>query len=306
MNSDPRFSLKQGGVSLEALTARIRTAFPDLAFADAVLNDEGDDHAVVILDRRWVFRFPRSAEAASYAAGERRLLATLARAVTLAIPAYEFVSPGGDFGGYRMIEGEPLSEARFAALAPAVQDRLMDEIGDFLRAVHALPPVLASANRRTRLAHQTAAEHVRGVEDRRPILAGGLSLAVLARIDGFYAAFPAAVDGAARRTLIHADFTEDHILLAPDGERLAGVIDFTDAGLGDPAYDFTFLWAYGEPAARRAAQRHGADDDLLLRSRWRFASYRINQIYWSLSGARAYDVARIAAELPPLFDKLGV
>jgi len=46
---------------LRRLVARIRAAFPHFAFDRAVLNDEGDDHAVVVLDEAWLFRFPRHA-----------------------------------------------------------------------------------------------------------------------------------------------------------------------------------------------------------------------------------------------------
>ena len=38
--------------SLEGLLARIRSAFPDLAFDQAELIEEGYDHAVVVLDGR--------------------------------------------------------------------------------------------------------------------------------------------------------------------------------------------------------------------------------------------------------------
>jgi hypothetical protein len=51
--------LKQGRVDLDALLARVRAAFPELTFTRATLNDFGEDHAVVILDDAWVFRFPR-------------------------------------------------------------------------------------------------------------------------------------------------------------------------------------------------------------------------------------------------------
>ena len=46
--------------------------------------------------------------------------------------------------------------------------------------------------------------------------------------------------------LIHSDVTDDHLLLAPAGDRLAGVIDFGDVELGDAAYDFAYLWSYGD------------------------------------------------------------
>jgi aminoglycoside phosphotransferase (APT) family kinase protein len=126
--------------------------------------------------------------------------------------------------------------------------------------------------------------------------------------DRFYEALPSAV-ATNRVAVTHRDFTEDHILLDPIEGRLAGVIDFTDAGLGDPAFDFTCLWAYGRWATEHAAlsYRAGADNaDMLSRSLWWFTRYRIDQVWWSLSGARDYDVERIRGELEDLFDTIGV
>ena len=107
---------------------------------------------------------------------------------------------------------------------------------------------------------------------------------------------------------MHGDLTEDHILLDPArSARLAGVIDFTDAALGDPAFDFTWLWAYGDWAPAHAAKSYGGETEALLsRSLWWFVRYRIDQIWWNESGARAYDVARIVRALPGLLDALGV
>jgi aminoglycoside 2''-phosphotransferase len=48
--------------------------------------------------------------------------------------------------------------------------------------------------------------------------------------------------------LLHADFSAEHILLSSDGRQVVGVIDWTDAEIGDPAFDFGYLWVWqGEP-----------------------------------------------------------
>src|SRR5580704_9827440 len=136
--------LRQGKLDLAGLEQRIRAEFPELRFADAALNDFGEDHAVVVLDDQWVFRFPRSAAAAACGAVERRLLARLNAVSPVATPRYEFVSEAGDFGGYRMIAGEELTEGAFAALPRAAQESVLDEIGRFLGVLHALPASLVA------------------------------------------------------------------------------------------------------------------------------------------------------------------
>jgi aminoglycoside 2''-phosphotransferase len=294
-------AVKQGQVDLAALVARIRREWPGLAFARARLNDLGEDHAVVFLDDAWVFRFPRSAEVAAHGAAERRLLARLNPATPIETPRYELVSSAGDFGGYRAIAGRELTEAVFAALPREAQDEVLGEIGGFLRVLHRLPADIAE-----RAGDEDAAWFVSRYIERRARLSPVLGPALMAAADRFYAALPGAV-ASTTRTVIHRDFTEDHILLAPDEDRLAGVIDFTDAVLGDPAFDFTFLWAYGDDAPAKVARAYGGGPPaagILSRSRWWFARYRLDQIWWTLNGDRDYDIARLVEELPGLFEAL--
>lgn len=297
--------LRQGKVDLRRLVTRIGAEFPELDLSQARLNDDGADHAVVILGDAWVFRFPRGPEAAGYNAGERRLLAHLNRAAVLATPRYEKVAAAGDFAGYRMIVGEPLSAALFAELSREAQENVLEQLGGFLAVLHAVPPALAASPDGAAVSPPTARQTGHRYRRRRARLAETLPSDLRGRIDRFYEALPAAMAGAPT-VLLHGDLTEDHILLAPARDRLAGVIDFTDAGPGDPAYDFTFLWAYGERAAAHVAGCYGAGEPLLRRSRWEFIRYCVDQLWWNLSGARSYDVTRVLADIRANLEALGL
>jgi aminoglycoside 2''-phosphotransferase len=299
--------LKQGRVDLDALVARIREAFPDLAFDRASLNDLGEDHAVVVLDEAWVFRFPRTAAAAAHGIAERRVLAGLGEGSPLATPRYERVSPAGDVAGYRMIGGAPLTEALFASLPRRVQDGLLEALGEFLACLHRLSTALAVRPDGSLGPTHDAADFARRFARRRARFASAPPDDLVIRLDRFFAALPDAIAAAPQR-LVHGDLTEDHILLAPDGEHLAGVIDFTDAGAGDPAFDFTFLWAYGEGAPHRVAGAYGGGDaaaKLLERSRWWFVRYSVDRIWWDLTGARACDAAKVLGDIRCSLDALG-
>lgn len=57
--------------------------------------------------------------------------------------------------------------------------------------------------------------------------------------------------------LLHADITDDHLLLTEmaTGWRITGLIDFGDAMMGDPRYEFIAplaFYAFGEPPVTRA------------------------------------------------------
>ncbi|MFI2032790.1 aminoglycoside phosphotransferase family protein [Streptomyces buecherae] len=57
--------------------------------------------------------------------------------------------------------------------------------------------------------------------------------------------------------LCHLDLKGEHLLVSDDG-RVTGVLDWTDAAIGDPAEDIAGLAiAVGAPAAARAAERAG-------------------------------------------------
>jgi aminoglycoside 2''-phosphotransferase len=298
--------LRQGRVDLEALIAKIRTAFPGFAFAGAALNDLGEDHAVAIVDEAWVFRFPRTAEAAALGAGERRLLDSLRQVSPVPTPRYELVSAAGDVAGYPMIPGAPLSEPLFASLPRAIQAGLLETLGVFLAHLHRLPPGLLTPPRGIATAWR-GEDYSRRYRLRRARLASTLPRAVLLRLDRFFEQLPGVVDKAPS-ALIHGDLSEDHILLAPDGDRLGGVIDFTDAGLGDPAFDFTFLWTYGDWAPAQAARGYDAVEEtqMLARSRWWFIRYSVDQIWGNLRGARDCDIAKVEHDIRTSLDALGL
>ena len=81
--------------------------------------------------------------------------------------------------------------------------------------------------------------------------------------------------------VIHGDISDDHMLLAAGAEALAGVIDFGDACLGDPAYDLTFFFAYGEAAMARLIEFYdpfAADPLLATRARRSYVRFRLEQL----------------------------
>jgi aminoglycoside phosphotransferase (APT) family kinase protein len=77
---------------------------------------------------------------------------------------------------------------------------------------------------------------------------------------------------------VHGDLMPSNLLLSDDG-RLAAVIDFATAGLGDPACDLIPAWnllpASARPAFREAL---GADDGTWNRGRGRALSMALIQL----------------------------
>ena len=68
--------------------------------------------------------------------------------------------------------------------------------------------------------------------------------------------------------LRHGDFGASNILFDPRAGQVTGIIDWTSAGAGDPAYDLAGLWAcYGEGFVRSCARGYPAIDGLWDRIR---------------------------------------
>lgn len=78
---------------------------------------------------------------------------------------------------------------------------------------------------------------------------------------------PAAYAGPPRP--LHGDFAAEHVLLDEQGLP-TGVIDWTDARLGDPALDLAGLVYWADPALLEAAvlAYGGVDAATLARARW--------------------------------------
>jgi aminoglycoside phosphotransferase (APT) family kinase protein len=182
--------------------------------------DDGYDFEVAIVDDEWVFRFPRRSGVEEALELEIAVLPSLARALPVDVPSFEYVSREPLFVGYRLIRGEPLV------------DEDADGIRAFLEALHALDPSLLPVERPdwAEAYRAQCAEFERLVlplleEDRR------------ARAKRLFGEAETLVEF--EPALLHADLGPEH-LLARDS-RLVGVIDWGDMRVGDPALDYAWL-----------------------------------------------------------------
>ncbi|HEY0619165.1 MAG TPA: phosphotransferase [Kribbella sp.] len=173
------------------------------------------------LDGEWLHREPRRPEVRPRLLAEVRLLPWLAPQLPLPVPIPEPTEYGVR---HRLLVGEPMDEASTA---------LGRELGSFLRALHEVDPAEAVAHGALDVATAAAAKAVFLEEARDQVLP------LLPE-----AAQPAAADllhrvNGVRTALIHADLGPEHLLVREG--RISGVIDWTDAEIGDPALDLCWL-----------------------------------------------------------------
>jgi len=255
---------------------RINQIMPDLDVVSAEVNQDGLVNDVVVVNRRWIFRFAKNEYGVKALAAEFQVLNALQGQVLLAVP--EPVCSGLDYIVYRFIPGQPLTRALFLSLSAGVQTEIARQLGEFLGTMHridapelpkTLAPVTSQPWRKMRL----------GIESKvYPLLlphqkTWASDLLSFLDEDQNFEYGPG---------LIHADLASYHILYEAEHQRISGVIDFGTSGLGDPASDFgCLLQNYGRNFLEQVARFYPNLDLFLPRAR--FYAQAI-ELQWVLLG----------------------
>jgi aminoglycoside phosphotransferase (APT) family kinase protein len=241
--------------------------FPELELGSIRLVGEGWDNTVWLVDEQWVFRFPRRAIVVPAVERQLSLLPRLAPLLPLSIPTPIYGGrPAGvypwPFFGAPFLPGR---EAPDAAPSDTARAGLARPLGAFLRALHDVEIGVAGDTlevdpmRRGDLAFRVprTVERLEEVERlgvwRRP-----------ARVQGLLEE-ARDVPASDALSVAHGDLHVRHLLVADDA-GLAGVIDWDDVCLADPAIDLQLYWSFLPPAGRasfREAYGPIADEQLL-------------------------------------------
>lgn len=234
----------------------LRTSFPRLEFRDARVVDDGWDSLVLDLDDEWIVRLPRRPEVERWVEREIALLPELAPRLPVAVPHFELVARHGRLGvAYRKIHGSPAKGD--------LSEQTGNDLGQALSALHAFPLERARAVGVPYFEPAAWREHFTrlcGDFGQRvvPLLRPGereQAETLFAQIDTLDFS-PA---------LLHADLGPAHVLCR-DG-RLAGIIDWSDARVGDPALDLAWcLNGTAHQVADAVARVYGVDGALRGRS----------------------------------------
>jgi hygromycin-B 7''-O-kinase len=140
------------------------------------------------------------------------------------------------------------------SLDPATRERIVTRIGELMAALHAIDaPAVLAHDWNAFLAERIARADEQHKAGGAPFLAW-----IRARVEGF-------AEPAFAPVFLHADVTDDHVLLSERNGRweVTGLIDFGDAMLGHPHYEFIAplaFYALGTPSlARRMVEAYGLE-----------------------------------------------
>ena len=288
-------------LSPETASAAIHACFPSVRTDGLTHLGSGWDFDAFLTGDGWVFRFPRRAECAVTLDTEQRLHDIVAAVLppSVAIPNVELAGqPTATFpnryAGHRFIPRVPAD-----MVAPSILQVTARSIGNALGAIHGVPESQARAAG-IREAPANDPERQRWLDDR--ITASGslrgmdsvLDDAVSWLRDNIHRQ-PTAFPGPPRLT--HDDLAPEHLLVDPETGDLVGILDWSDAVLGDPARDFAPLvgwhgWWFLEAALRSYLHRvdHGFRERLRFMARALSAVWLAEALEWTPDAVD--DIAR--------------
>jgi aminoglycoside 2''-phosphotransferase len=270
---------------------RIHSHYPSLQLITARLNDQGQSNDGLIVNEEFIFRFPKNLQALQQIQAEFEILRLVQGHTTLRIPnpicSYTDTDTVGEaFIGYRLIPGEPFLRDTFLSIREeAIVDRLADQVATFLMELHGLEfdsgLDLDVPRRDTREEWVGLLTGIR--EALLPKLSREESLLVIEDLETFLVD-----DGNFEYSpvLRHGDFGSVNVLYDPSGKRLSGVIDFGNAGVGDPALDLAAVMAptfgYGEEFVSRMGRNYPIDDALLGRARFYLRTFALQEALYGI------------------------
>jgi len=255
--------MEQSEQKLEAvqrIKSDITKNFPDFEIRTIEKLGEGWMSEAFMVNEEWVFRFPKAKAGAEDLQKEIKILPLLAKHVTLTIPQFEYVGEqqsGLPFVGYKSLPGEILGEATVPTLPKEEQEVIARQLAQFIDEVSAFPSEEAkqfgvTVNDHRKDYTDTFEEVTQKVF---PLIDEDMKRYISSRFET-YLGNPENFDYTP--TLTHADLSPDHFVANPETHELTGIIDFGDLIIGDPDYEYSYLFMdCGEDFTRRVMELRG-------------------------------------------------
>lgn len=269
-------------IDVERAVGLLEGQFPELGAVSVERLGEGWDNLALLVNSKWVFRFPRRTIAVSCMEAELSALPLLPLGLGLEVPRLRFVGERtadypSPFAGYAYLPGRTGCCSGWTRSARAGAAR---PLGEFLRRLHGtkISAELAAGvpldvARRADLPFRLAA-----CRERLPAVARLAYDLDLDRLEAALEHHAAAAPFAGPPRLVHGDLYPRHLLVSESGE-VRGVFDWGDVHRGDPALDLSIAYtllprearaefeeAYGgiDPATRDRAVFRALNYGLLL------------------------------------------
>jgi len=263
---------------------RIRQVYPELSIERVEPNTIGHNNDVIIVNRSFVFRFPKYLAGIKKLKEETAILEIVRELVDLPIPypiyqSFDDIEVGKVFTGYSMITGTPLwKEAIINIHDDQLLDGLAVQLAQFLMQVH------GTAMERIRPVFQENVKVEREIFEQLymkiqrklyPYMRTDAQEQIAKLFENF---LETVQHHHIHQTLIHGDFGASNILWDSDRTQISGIIDFGGSRIGDPAYDFAgLLSSYGEKFVQKCLSSYPDGAALLDRARFYQSTFALQE-----------------------------
>lgn len=281
---------------LDSLLNTIRQTYPDLPLENALLNEEGQYNHVVVVNDAIVFRFARFAESVNTLRKEVAILRGIQNYVTLQVPnpiyqQLEGEQPEQCFIGYPIIQGIPLWPEAFEQITnDATLDRMAAQLATFLKELHAVPTDKAIP---INMVDEDQRPYWMDLYNRfRSKLFPHMSSDGQNRVVSHFMNFLDNPERFAYKAVLrHGDFGGGNLIFNREAGKIAGVIDFGFADLGDPAIDVAGLFGFSESFVEPCIQAYPEIEGMLERMHFYIGTFALQEALYGIehSDAEAFE-----------------
>ncbi|MEW9108260.1 MAG: phosphotransferase [Cytobacillus gottheilii] len=227
---------------------------PALSIESIEEISRGWDHDIIIINQSYVFRFPKKKEGLHRLETEAYLLSKLhEHNLSIQVPHYELFYKEERLvcSMHKKIDGEPLEKLEQLNSAEAAV-----QLGTFLTTLHTLntEKLLQQGLKTIHTQRYWENFYAEITSKISPFLRSSEQKEVKMIFNRFLSnrekhMYPTAP--------IHGDLTGGNILYNSASKNISGIIDFTDAQISDPAFDFAgFYWEHGPQFTREVLEHY--------------------------------------------------
>ncbi|MEI2666934.1 phosphotransferase family protein [Rossellomorea sp. LJF3] len=249
---------------VSAYEKRIREVYPELTITHSEMNEIGQNNDVLMVNDSLVFRFPKYGEGIRKLKKETRVLEGIKGNIPLRVPypIYQSLEPeevGMVFTGYKLVKGNPLWPGVFIENKEH-HEKIASQLVGFLTDLHSQSLESMNIEKKSIGEIRSSIEDLydRFKEKLFPHMNERAKVEVSQHFNSFLSKNEL-LDF--QPVLTHGDFGASNILWDPERHEISGIIDFGEAEVGDPAYDFAGLFSsYGEHFVRRCLEMYQNGD----------------------------------------------
>lgn len=245
----------------EEMIKLARHSFPDLKIKEIQFKNNGWDNDILIINKQIVFRFPKNNKLLVQINDEIKILQQLAlKKPLLQVPRYSAVYEKNIFRAvtYSFLMGESLDESLLTNLSSNPDNAML--IGDFLTKLHSINLSVFKGTKLHTIHKLSYWEMLYSSVKNKvfPLLNRDQQN----EINEVFVTFLKRCSTLTyKKVLIHGDLSASNMVFDKNNNRISGVIDFTDAQIGDPAFDFAGLyWNFGPKFMKKVLSFYASNE----------------------------------------------